>query len=123
VSISILKDGEKILREWKNTVIILTFAYQQPQRLIKSRLKKAKKIFSGKHLGKPKGVTTNTTEPVLYINNKIAPKNRVETKLQDLRPDEILYIEIKKKPEDNNSLEVNVKNYIVKIWTKKQMGN
>ncbi|WP_312553341.1 hypothetical protein [Empedobacter brevis] len=120
--ITILKNKGQV-PHLRNDVIVIQYATQFPEKIIKTSLKEIKLKFKDEYISFSQHIYYDAKDPVLYLNgNKI---HHTETKKQINRQkvNDIAYIYFSKTPQSEEYHGQNAKNGVVIIWTKDKLTN
>ncbi|WP_353096415.1 hypothetical protein [Empedobacter brevis] len=107
----------------RNDVIVIQYATQLPEKIIKTSLKEIRLKFKDEYISFSQHIYYDAKDPVLYLNgNKI---HHTETKKQINRQkiNDIAYIYFSKTPQSEEYHGQNAKNGVVIIWTKDKLTN
>jgi len=115
VSIDILKEPTTS-GCWRNSAILVTFAYDQKLKNKKALLKKVKRCYINKRIS-VSGKVLNGNEPILYINNELVDPFEARQAISSLTLEHVFYIDIDEKEISAANSGYNANNSLLRIWT------
>lgn len=104
-----------------NDIVIIEYAVELPDRLVRTKFKEAKSLFKDKYYGFSQHILENGKDPVLYFDNKKIHHTEVNKVLAKIDKKQIAYVNINKTPQLQALHGQNAVNGIVVIWTKKEL--
>ncbi len=118
VDLTKLKNDGSIVRCTSNDIAIVYFATQQAKKEINKKLKMVKDKFPDKYFGHSQHILTDSKNPVLIIDNKTVRHEEAKEVIEQIKTNNIYFIDFKSDPQPTELYGQNAKNGPVRIWTK-----
>jgi len=119
--IEILKNDGKLAHQ-RNDVIVIQYATELEQKLIKKILKQIKPKFKEEYLGFSQHILSNAKDPVLYLNGNNIHHTETKKVITNLKRNKIGYIYHSKSAQSRECHGQNATNGVVIIWTKDKLN-